>query len=1226
MKKISVLLYLEPWTENKKPWFRHFPIRSIFNKIANAVKAQGGTVNLVCGEGAHFRILESGWGFSAYDKVFVLAEKKLRKISKNYSDFSTKDQTSPQELGAEMAQSFPEITKTKYDLVISWESSTNYLKTVLETSRIFHFSPGLLSRDPYPYHITVDPQGIFSESWLNKFDEPHQISKGKAHPRISAIDYLLESTGHIHEYRAKTIVPPELKLRLKNYRKNYCVPLQISDYFATTNKITGPKQWDFLMSVLEATPSDVGIVVTHYISPGLEERIILPDNINYLSTRFPNLIYSEQLDNISSASQAILPLVDGVITISSSVGLQAKLLGKELITVGESHLSKFSDGGLCDIGKDNPVSKNSSRYLKELHGRYFLPTDLIFKNQKSIWDFITRLVTQKSSRLPDFFDQEELSIYYEEKASELSKNFTRELKSNLGEASVHASILLERLSSNNYSTVSFDIFDTLVQREVYSPAAVFDIVAHKALKSEMRSAFKIMLRESSFANYRELRMASEREARADLQGLNFEDCNYDEIFSHLHKYSKNEALTEFLKKCELDCEIDVIQPRAHGKLLYELARSAGHKVIFTSDMYLPESAIQRILAKCDIYDGEKIYVSSEIRLRKHSGTLFLFILRDLQLRPDELFHIGDAIHGDYTVPKRFGISCSLVPAARDLWMETYGPSYRKRGADNLTEEVIFGGQAMNVYDFPYYADEKPTFFRGRPELFGYSVAGPLLTNLAEWIRETVNKRKIDRLFFFARDGFIVKNVYEKISDQYKGLDRYEYVNVSRRVLAIAAISDYEDILLLTKQRFEAAPLEDFIRIRFGFDLSELTIDELNEVLSGTNIKSPAEIINTRTHLTDLILVAQRLAERIFLVAEEMRVKVKRYFKEIGLEPHQDRNIAIFDIGYSASLQRYIEKIYKSNFIDGLYFATFVGIKALFEQGGKASGYAGENIDPSLTRHQYVHAVHIFETIFSHTVGSTFNYMEDEHETIAVLTSEQLSSGKNHFVSQLWTGVEKFLETYKKYQEYIDWTQFNWERALKPFDSFVESPNVFDLYMLDDVKFENLYCGEPAYPILSFDAPHEFSLWGHGQRTLQNILTNSNRQAVADLAVAKNFENLNEYLSMLYEEQFIKNLIKNHKAEVSGLNETIKSLEKREVYLQSAIDKISNPNHMDREYVMKMGSISEEALLKDIERWFSAEKYLEANPDVAKAVEAGIIPSALAHYRFYGLSEGRKISL
>ncbi|MEW7848802.1 hypothetical protein AB2N08_08880 [Massilia aurea] len=1226
MKKISALLYLEPWTENKKPWFRHFPIRAIFNKFANAIKADGGTVTLVCGEGAYFQILEGGWGFAAYDNVIVLEEKKLRTIASSYSDFSTKDQESPLALGKLMAQSFPELMTKKYDLVINWESRAEYLKTVFKSTRIFYFSPGMLSREPYPYHITVDAEGLFSESWLNKFWNEEKFAKNHGNSKSSAIDSLLESVGHIHDYRSKTVVPAELKRRLKNYRKNYCVPLQISDYFATSNKQTGTKQWDFLISVLEAAPADVGIVVTHYLSPGLEERVVLPDNINYLSTRFPNLIYSTELDESGSASQALLPLVDGVITISSSVGLQAKLLGKDLITVGDSHLSRFSDGGLADIGKLDLLAKDCSSSLKFLHGRYFLPTDLIFKNQGTVSNFLNKLLKYRSSDIPEFFDQRELKEYYAEKSNELSEEFTRNLKSNLGQASTHASVLLDRLGSSKYKTVSFDIFDTLVQRELYSPAAVFDIVAHKALNSEFGPAFKKMLRESSFSNYRDLRMASEREARQDVESLNFEDCNYDEIFTKLQTYSKDLGLTEFLKQSELACEMDVIQPRVHGRLLYDIARASGHNVIFTSDMYLPEIVIRQILEKCDIYNGEKIYVSSEIRLRKHSGTLFLYILKDLQLLPDELFHIGDALHGDYTVPKRFGISCSLVPAARELWMQTYGPSYRKRGAENLTEEVIFGGQAMTLYDFPYYANEQPTFFRGRPELFGYAVAGPLLTSLAEWVKETVSSKGIDRLFFFARDGFVVKNIYEKISDQYTTLDRYEYVNVSRRVLAIAGISDYEDILALTKQRFELAPLEDFVRIRFGIDLWALTKDELDEVLRDTSIKSPAQKITTRTHLADLILIAQRLAGRIFISSEEMRGKVKRYFKEIGLEPEAGKNVAIFDIGYSASLQRYIEKIYGVNFIDGLYFATFVGIKSLFEQGGKASGYAGENIDPSLTRHQYVHAVHIFETIFSHTVGSTFNYIETDKGTAAVLTSEQLSSGKNHFVSQLWTGVEKFLGTYEKYRSYVDWTQFNWERALKPFDSFVEHPNLIDLYMLDDVKFENLYCGEPAYPILSFADPHSFSLWGHGQHVLKSQLQYNITDLVSGLAVAKNFENLNEYLSMLYEEQFIKNLVKTHATEVEKLGKTVAGLKKREIYLQSAIDKISNPDQMDREYLMKMANISEDVLMKDIERWFSSEKYLEANPDVAKAVEAGVVPSALAHYRFYGLQEGRKISL
>ena len=38
-----------------------------------------------------------------------------------------------------------------------------------------------------------------------------------------------------------------------------------------------------------------------------------------------------------------------------------------------------------------------------------------------------------------------------------------------------------------------------------------------------------------------------------------------------------------------------------------------------------------------------------------------------------------------------------------------------------------------------------------------------------------------------------------------------------------------------------------------------------------------------------------------------------------------------------------------------------------------------------------------------------------------------------------------------------------------------------------------------------------------------------------------------------------------------------------------------------------------------------EEYLAANPDVAEALKAGKITSALAHYIFHGRKEGRKRS-
>lgn len=1228
MKNISALFYLEPWTENKRPWFRHFPIRGVFNRLSGAIKEDGGNTTLMCGEGTHFTIYEKGWGFDAFSKKIIVQEAALRTIARNYKEFTSMDQNDPKVLAEKFAKLHPELVGETYDVVFVWESRSNFLKNVINAKKFVYLSPGMFSREPYPYHITVDTCGLFAESWLANFarremDAPKnaRLLKNKKFP----IDSVISSVEPFFEFRKKNSLPVDIKRRLSEYSKNYCVPLQVSNYFAVTNDVTGSKQWDFLITVLNAVPADVGVVVTHYVSPGMDEMVILAENINFLAHKYPNLIYAEKLNSINSVSQVLLDAVDGVITVSSSVGLQAKIMGKELITVGPSHLTPFSDGDLASITSSiRPSLAKESNFLKSLHGTYFVPSDLVFQSNDAIKNFINVLIKTKNGEIPQFFSDAELTKYYNNKAPELARSAMLSTKGAVPNAHIHTQTILDRMISDNFKVISFDIFDTVVQRELYTPVAVFDLVERKAENGKFAMALKKMLRDSGFSSYRALRMDSEGVARRNLSVFNFEDCNLDEVYDRVATHTDDQDFVDFLRATELEIEFDVIKPRQHGKLLYDLAVASGKQVVFTSDMYLPRDIVQKILESCGVYAGEKIFMSSEIRLRKHSGNLFLYIIKDLGISPREMFHIGDAIHGDYTIPKNLGVTASLVPAGREYWLHTYGRSYGKSGADNLTEEVIFGGQAMQVYDFPYHATQDNGYFRGRAELLGYAVAGPLLVGLSDWLKTSINERKIDRLFFFSRDGFIAKRVFERTFKDASQLKGSEYVHVSRRVLAIAAILDYEDIDALAKQRFELLPLEEFIRIRFGVDLWALPLDEVAEMLEGTSIKSIIQPVSTHQNQKDLLKIVRRLEPRILVSAAGMREKVKSYFSSIGLQPDTGETIGIFDIGYSASLQRYIEKIYNKNFIKGFYFATFVGIKALFEQGGSAHGYAGENIDPRITKHQYIHAVHIFETLFSHTEGSTFNYMETPDGITSIKIEEQSYAGKNYFVSQLWQGIDKFIDTYEKYRELIDWTQFNWEKALKPFDDFVLRPAADDLYLLNDVRFENLYCGEGPAAIVDFSNIYAVTLWGYGQHKVREYAGMGEASGLAHLSNAHQYESLEEYVKMLYEENFIKLMMSKNNEKIDKYEDTIEVLELENAKLRTVIDRFGEDGSEMQKNFLTSINVHADSLLDGVEKWFSEEDYMRANPDVALAVESGQLESGLFHFKSFGYKEGRKL--
>ena len=67
----------------------------------------------------------------------------------------------------------------------------------------------------------------------------------------------------------------------------------------------------------------------------------------------------------------------------------------------------------------------------------------------------------------------------------------------------------------------------------------------------------------------------------------------------------------------------------------------GKNVIITTDMYLERETISQILENIGIDNYLFLFISSEIGYTKQSGNLYKHIISTLNIKPAELFHIGD---------------------------------------------------------------------------------------------------------------------------------------------------------------------------------------------------------------------------------------------------------------------------------------------------------------------------------------------------------------------------------------------------------------------------------------------------------------------------------------------------------------------------------------------------------------------------------------------------------
>lgn len=188
--------------------------------------------------------------------------------------------------------------------------------------------------------------------------------------------------------------------------------------------------------------------------------------------------------------------------------------------------------------------------------------------------------------------------------------------------------------------VSFDIFDTLIERKCLSPRRIFNLAA--------RIGGVVDCNVASFCCDRIL---AENEARKKHK----EKTQIGDIYSELRKIGYDVDYS-----CEIEAETLMCKPKDSVLPLFEWA--CKNKVaVLTSDMYLGSSYIKQIIDGCGISGYDRMYVSCEHGAEKVSGKLFGLISKDYNIKPSKILHIGDSLKADILGGWKAGVRTIYIP-------------------------------------------------------------------------------------------------------------------------------------------------------------------------------------------------------------------------------------------------------------------------------------------------------------------------------------------------------------------------------------------------------------------------------------------------------------------------------------------------------------------------------------------------------------------------------------
>jgi len=470
--------------------------------------------------------------------------------------------------------------------------------------------------------------------------------------------------------------------------------------------------------------------------------------------------------------------------------------------------------------------------------------------------------------------------------------------------SLDSLIAAGKKEARDKEAISVDLFDTLLVRRIHDPDLVKLPVARYIAGLAAARGLKW-----SWRKVQSTRDTIEQGNRA-ATGQKFTDHEacyplfMRELLEVIFQGGYDESLLERVTEYELTMENSMLVPRR--KLvdwLKELA-AEGKRIFVISDMYLPASHLEKLVAHAGVLDLiEAVVSSADTFLAKASGLAYPMIAEKYSVRPEAWLHIGDNPFSDGLRAFDAGLTAMIIHDPG----EDQRKSITKRYYNYSDGRPFWRGRVLQQLMAPLEDENQP----GTPLYTeGYNFIGPLIGIFIQRIAELCRKQNITKVFFLSREGWTFKKYWEKATPWlFPGddLPETEYLYVSRMALAGASCA-YQGLTQTNADiAFLPAGNRDFRDVCRIFSLKP-------ERFAGHLADHGLAVDTCLSHVHDGYDPENRKKFELLLEDESFQAEVKRqtmdanramerYFDEAGLFSH--KNVAIVDIGWLGTIQRFL---------------------------------------------------------------------------------------------------------------------------------------------------------------------------------------------------------------------------------------------------------------------------------------------------------------------------------
>ena len=236
---------------------------------------------------------------------------------------------------------------------------------------ILHSENGAFSRAPGPATQFFDPLGLYERSMPARLAGELQ---GRAPDGIETafLGVLREGLAAHHE-ATTPFTALESKVRAAG-AVPVLLPLQFGGEAGFDLNAPFRNQGEYLLHVLEQAGPGFAVLIAQHPSAAWLGEAIDEETRDWLAAACPQAVFVPD-EAAPFVGQALLPHVDAVLGVSSSLGWQALVWRKPLVAVGRGHLARWADGH--DVAELPAVVRQAPRdhdgALAWLFRHYFVP-------------------------------------------------------------------------------------------------------------------------------------------------------------------------------------------------------------------------------------------------------------------------------------------------------------------------------------------------------------------------------------------------------------------------------------------------------------------------------------------------------------------------------------------------------------------------------------------------------------------------------------------------------------------------------------------------------------------------------------------------------------------------------------------------------------------------------------------------------------------------------------